>query len=436
MLNVLPARSMIQKLINNTDMAQEQYLVLHLPFDEAEGAATTYDFSSNRADGELTNAHFEAGKQGNCIVYDGNGKCEVQPSVLNLSSEFTLCAWVKLHKVSQHLIVLVNYNGVDHYYKCVVNIQPETWYFVTLTRDGNVLCVYLNGSILERAVVPSSYGNPIGVNICQDCYNTELGHGCVDELKLYQKALSQEELIYELDNTKQLAYLLDGVDFKTYGVSVKMGKGFTDGLKMKEPLKVEFDGYHGEAIDLSRPRYEAREITLECFIDKVGGKMAFVQAMQEFLEQFRAKHKLPTGTLANAELCPVGLHRLTLDIHPTKPLIYEVYLPDATNVEKEWNDKRMTGTFTLVLREPEPVKRVLKHMRTSDANKRISITISTSKLVNIYWGDGTTTQDVCGTNVTVTHDYAENGEYYAVITGVIEDIEAFSTNAIVVWNKL
>lgn len=417
-------------------MAQEQYLVLHLPFDEAEGAATTYDFSSNRADGVLTNAHFEAGKQGNCINYNGTAKCEVQPSVLNLSKEFTLCAWVKLHEVSEHLIVLVNYSGVDHYYKSVIALQPDTWYFVTLTRDGNVLCLYLNGSMLERAVVPSSYGNPIGVSIAQDCYNTELGHGCVDELKLYQKALSQEELMDELDNTKQLAYLLDGIDFKTYGVCVSKGKGFTDGLKMKDPLKVEFNGYHGEAIDLTRPRFEAREITLECFIDKAGGKMAFVQAMMEFLEQFHAKHQLPNGTPAGAELCAAGLHRLTLDIHPTKPLIYEVYLPDATDIDKEWNDKRMIGTFTLILREPEPVKRVLKHMRTSEANKRISITLTSSKLVNIYWGDGTTTQDVCGTNVTVTHDYAYNGEYYAVITGVIEDIEAFSTNAIIVWNKL
>ena len=417
-------------------MAQEQYLVLHLPFDEADGAVTTYDFSSNRADGVLTNAHFEAGKQGNCINYNGTAKCEVEPSVLNLSSEFTLCAWVKLDEVSQHLIVLVNYAGVDHYYKCVVSLQPDTWYFITVTRNGNVLCVYLNGTLLERAVVPTSYGNPVGVNVCQDCYNTELGHGCVDELKLYQKALSLEELTEELDNTKQLAYLLDGVDFKTYGVFVSKGKGFTDGLKMKEPLKVEFNGYHGETIDLTRPRYEAREITLDCFIDSVGGKMAFVQAMQDFLEQFRAKHTLPSGTPASAELCPAGLHRLTLDIHPTKPLVYEVYLPDATNVDKEWNDKRMQGTFTLTLREPEPVKRVLKHMRTSEANKRISLTITTSKLVNIYWGDGTTTQDVCGTNVTITHDYAENGEYYAVITGVIEEIEEFSTNAIVVWNKL
>lgn len=416
-------------------MAQDQYLVLHLPFDEADGAATTYDYSSNRADGAVTNAHFDAGKQGNCIEFDGTGVCEVQPSVLNLNGDFTLCAWVKLHSVSNQLIVLVNYSGVNQYYRAIIDLQPDNWYYISVTRDGNVLCVYLNGTIVERAVVSSSFGNPVGLSIAQNNYNTELGHGCVDELKLYQKCLTQEELISELDNTKQLAYLLDGVDFKTYGVYVSKAKGLFDGLKMKEPLKVEFQGYHGEALDLSKPRFEAREITLECFIKAEGGKMAFVQAVQDFINQFFAKHTLPSSTL-NAELVQAGLHRLTVDIHPTKALVYEVYLPDGTSIDKEWNDKKMTGTFTLTLREPEPVKRVLKHMRTNESSKRISITLTTSKLVNIYWGDGTTTQDVCGTGVTITHDYANNGDYYAIVTGVVEEIEQFSTNAIVVWNKL
>lgn len=425
---------MIQKLINNTTMAQDQYLVLHLPFDEADGATTTYDYSSNRADGVVTDVHFEAGKQGNCIVYDGTGKCEISPSVLNLNGSFTICAWVKLHEVSDQLIVLVNYNGTNHYYQCTLDVNADTWYYLSITRDGSTICIYLNGSLQQRAVVPSDYGNPVGVSVAQDCYNTELGHGCVDELKIYQKCLSQTELVEELDSVKQLAYLLDGVDFTTYGVHVSKAKGLFDGLKMKEPLKVEFDGYHGEAVDLSRPRYEARDITLECFIHVEGGKMAFIQAAQAFIEQFNAKHT--AATPLPAELVQAGLHRLTVDIHPTKALVYEVYLPDGLSIDKEWNDSKMTGTFTLTLREPEPVKRVLKHMRTSESNQEVSITLTSTKLLNIYWGDGTTTQDVSGTDVTITHSYAENGEYYVIVTGVIEEIEAFSTNAIVVWQKL
>lgn len=43
-------------------MAVEESLVLHMPFDEMDGATTTYDYSKNRADGVVTDAHFESGK--------------------------------------------------------------------------------------------------------------------------------------------------------------------------------------------------------------------------------------------------------------------------------------------------------------------------------------------------------------------------------------
>lgn len=417
-------------------MAQEQNLTLYLPFDEADGAEKAYDYSTSRADGALTEAGYEAGRQGNCIRFDGNGKCEVTPSVLSLNSDFTISAWIKSAQPCNQLCVLVNYNGIDHRYECRLDTNPDTWYWVAVTRSGNVVCVYLNGTLVQRAVVPTSFGNPVGVCFAQDCYTYELGFGCVDDLKCHQACLSQEDLLSLLDNVKQLKYLLDGVDFKEYGVFVSASKGLLDGLKMKDPYKVEFDGYHGTAIDLSRPRYEEREITLDCFINTTGGKLEFVRKVKAFLDLFCARHKVAEGATLNADLCPAGLHRLMVDIHPVKALVYEVYLPDATDVEKTWNDARMTGTFSLKLREPEPVKKVLKHIRTNSSNATTQFTITTNKLVNVYWGDGTTTQDVYGTAVNVAHTYAENGEYFIVITGVIEDVEAFSTNDIIIWDKV
>ncbi len=417
-------------------MAQEQNLTLYLPFDEADGAEKAYDYSTSRADGALTEAGYEAGRQGNCIRFDGNGKCEVTPSVLSLNSDFTISAWIKNAQPCKQLCVLVNYNGIDHRYECRLDTNPDTWYWVAVTRSGNVVCVYLNGTLAQRAVVPTSFGNPVGVCFAQDCYTYALGYGCVDDLKCHQACLSQEDLLSLLDNVKQLTYLLDGVDFKEYGVFVSASKGLLDGLKMKDPYKVEFDGYHGAAIDLSRPRFEEREITLDCFITTTGGKLEFVRKVKAFLDLFSARHKVAEGATLNADLCPAGLHRLMVDIHPVKALVYEVYLPDATDVEKTWNDARMTGTFSLKLREPEPVKKVLKHIRTNSGNAKAQFTITTNKLVNVYWGDGTTTQDVYGTAVNVAHTYAENGEFFIVITGVIEDVEAFSTNDIVIWDKV
>lgn len=417
-------------------MAIQENPVLNMPFDEAVGSKKAFDYSANRADGILSEAgaDFVAGKQGNCMQFDGTGKVEVDASVLNLSQPFSICTYIKAPLQARTYVVLFNFAGQNNYYQHVVNIVPDTWYYLVVTHERGSISIYLNGTLIKKDVMPvDTYGNPIGVSVSQACYNTELGKGCIDEVKLYQHCFTQDEVQDLQGENKSLAYLLDGVDFKEYGVHVSKSKGLMDGLKMKEPTKVNFDGYHGSAVDLSRPRFEEREITLECFMEVRGGKMEFVRNVQNFIKQFTAKH---TNAAYPNSLCPAGLHRLTVDIHPTKPLLYEVYLPDATDIDKTWNDKRMVGTFTLALKEPEPVKMVLKQLCVSDATKRVSITLSTSKLINIYWGDGTTMQDVYGDNITITHDYAENGDYFIIITGVIEELENIETNAIIVWDEL
>jgi hypothetical protein len=95
----------------------------------------------------------------------------------------------------------------------------------------------------------------------------------------------------------------------------------------------------------------------------------------------------------------------------------------------------MVGTFTLKLQEPDPVKRIVKFTQTATATTH-TITLTSNKVVTVYWGDGTTTDDVYGSQVSVSHTYPANGEYFAVIAGVIEDITDFATNGETVWNKL
>jgi hypothetical protein len=96
----------------------------------------------------------------------------------------------------------------------------------------------------------------------------------------------------------------------------------------------------------------------------------------------------------------------------------------------------MIGTFSLILKEPEPVKRVVRHQRISEGTKTLTITLTALKAVTIHWGDGTKDYDVFGNNITVSHNYSADGIFYAVIGGVIEDITDFSTSGILVWNKL
>ena len=215
-----------------------------------------------------------------------------------------------------------------------------------------------------------------------------------------------------------LEYYLNGVNFKDWGVYVSESNGVLDRPKLKTPPKVDWDDYHGEVVDLRSKRVGAREITLNCFIQATG-KVDFVTKLNSFMDEFGRD----------------GTQRLTIVIDPTKPLIYEVYNESGVSVSKRWRDELMVGTFSLKLQDPDPVKRILKFTQTSAATTH-TITLTSAKSVTIYWGDGTKTEDVYGTDISVSHTYPATGDYFAVIAGVIEDITDFSTNGTIVWNKL
>lgn len=148
--------------------------------------------------------------------------------------------------------------------------------------------------------------------------------------------------------------------------------------------------------------------------------MDFIKRVADFEAQFDKK----------------GTNRLVIDVHPIKPLIYEVYCKDAIEIQKTWDNNLMVGTFKLKLIEPEPMKKILKHIRISEATKTCTITLTTSKLVNIYWGDGQVDYDISGDHKTISHVYMDNGDFFPVITGCIDEITEFQTNAIVVWEKI
>lgn len=216
----------------------------------------------------------------------------------------------------------------------------------------------------------------------------------------------------------EVRYLLDGVDFKTYGIGVSSSSTIGK-LKMKEPFKVEWDNYHGDAVDLRKKYYKARDITLDCYIK--------ADSVTDFLSKFNAFSAVFDKAYTN---------RLTLLLEGNEPIPFEVYLRDGIDLKKTWNAGLMVGTFTLVLNEPEPVKRVLKYTRTSDADKTVSITVTSTKMLNIYWGDGEHTFDVSGTAQTITHNFTANGTFYIVVTGCIDEITSLTTTGTVIWAKI
>lgn len=217
-------------------------------------------------------------------------------------------------------------------------------------------------------------------------------------------------------------YYINGVGFSTFGVKVSASDGLLSALKMKEPVRVTWPDQHGEVVDLVAPRYEAREITLECFI-KAASSTAFILAVQTFLAAFQK----------------AGLQRLMIDVDDSvvtrKPLVYEIYLQEEFEVKKKWNQTHMIGTFSLKLREPEPVKCVYKFVAAIGA-MTVTFTITTTDPVNIYYGDGSNHLDVVTASGQKSHTYATEGTFYIIITGVIENITAVTTTGTQVWSRL
>lgn len=401
--------------------AREQNIILNVPFDESRGASVAYDYSVKRADIQLHNASFVAGRNGNAVEFTGDGYGGVVKQLFsNLKGNFTISMYVQPLALDTGgtgaLSWYLNFAGENNHIEIPLEVTPKTWSFLSLVRNGSLFSIYQDGALMAEKMKADEL---LGVSLSQGYYGGEYGYCLVDDLKVYDTALTSEELKQSSVVDKQQSYSLDGVDFKEFGVFVSDSDGILNRPKLKTLASISWDNYHGEDVDLNHKYYEAREITLSCFI-KASNKTEFINQMARFEQQFDKR----------------GLHRLVIDVHPTKPLIYEVYCKDEISVSKRWSDSLMVGTFKLKLTEPQPVKRILRHVRVSDDTKTCTITLTSSKYVNVFWGDGEVQEDISGKNVTITHNYKEDGVYFPVVTGCIDEIEAFATNAIVVWNKL
>lgn len=396
-------------------------IIFQMPFDESDGSTTAYDYSSNRADGIVSGARFVSGKNGNAISFAGADTCEVSKSVLpSMSMNFSMIMWVQGAECEigtpQKLIWVLNFSGYKNYIEIPIEARAGTWFSLALVKRGGIFQFFVNSSRVKEV---EANGTLQGVSLNQDFYGGDYGFGLLDDVKIYDVALSQEEIINELSSSKQQAYLVDGHDFKDYGIYVASSDGLLSRPKLKEPMSVNWDNYHGQSVDLAHKYYDTRDITLSCFC-KADNKMDFIKKINDFQRLFDKR----------------GTNRLVVDVHPVKPLIYEVYCSDAIEIEKEWSNYLMVGTFKLKLKEPEPVKKVLKHICIGESTNTCTITLTTTKYVNIYWGDGDVTYDVSGEARTISHKYTANGDYFPVVTGCVDEITSFETNAIVVWERI
>lgn len=392
----------------------DETLRLYLPFDDPDGAKA-YDYSGGRNDAVLSDgAKFsKKAKEGKSLELNG-GEC-ITSQQIPFDSDFTLMAHVMIS--GNRLGWLVNGEGLENFAEGWLEVIPNHWHHIAFVNNEGIITVYLDNREVDSASFEEQ--TPIGLALSTEEIGTTTAN--VDDVRLYDRVLSLSEML-KLQAAKDVEYFIDGVNFKDYGVYVSASENLVGRLAQKEAATAEYDNYHGVVRARNRKRFKERVITLNCFIE-ASSRSAFVEWAQMFLALFDGD----------------GTHRLKVNYDGgVKGLVYEVQTIDEVVIDKKWgkyNDELMVGTFQLQLTEDEPVKRVLRHI-SINPDSEVTITLTSYKHLNIYWGDGTATYRVSGSNRQISHTYTQPGEYDIIVAGVIEDIEAFDTNAIVLWPML
>lgn len=409
-------------------------LRLFLCFDEDDAYGRAFDYSPHRTpltDGMLV---------GNAITTDqsvfgqalamptpATDNCIVNQSVLNLAGQWTIAFFAQTEATTLTLTLHTTQPAQDD--TITIPLTPITatdYHFVAIQRYSNATGVFYIRIIINTTEVynaPSQASLPPLQLVVDDNSTAQVS---IDDFRAFGRILSMDELIILQSPTDDVEYLLDDVNFKTFGVEVSMSTGLIDGLTRKEIQSADWDDYHGIQVDLRHPRYETRQIQLECFIVALDN-FHFEKQLRLFLRQFQAS----------------GLRRLCVQYSESpRYLVYDIYMDENVEISKRWNDRDMIGTFKIVLVEPSPVKRILRHTFSTEtlvadpSSRNASFTITTPKKFYVTWGDGSFDTDISGTSQTITHTYTEPGYYDIILHGPVEEITHFVTDEITVWNRL
>ena len=209
------------------------------------------------------------------------------------------------------------------------------------------------------------------------------------------------------DRMKAVIYSLNGQKLKDYKVYISESKGLLDKLKPKNRVSYDWAEYHGKAVDTSPAKYEEREITLSGWIEGENWqeiKRNFDRLLSEFDKE--------------------GLVRLVVDFGDK--LVFDVYLYDGVELNKNFSQGQTIGRFTLKMKEPNPIKKTL-----SIGRGRFNLKFTALSWIDINING--INRSMKG-NVDIHEDLSEN-ENYITIAGNLEDIKNLETNATILWEN-
>ncbi len=201
--------------------APEDGLIGWWAFDEDKDSPVALDYSGNRLGGALHDIQRAKGLDGNALVCKGGSVIVENNPALSPTSALTIECWVKPDVAGQPNAWMVNRifaGGIatgyrlgvldgkpcfeipqtdwSHHLTADVSLAVGKWTHIAGTFDGRVMRIYVDGE--EHGTMDRP--GPIHPNDFHLCLgNFELGHaahfdGLLDEVKLYNRALSAAEI--------------------------------------------------------------------------------------------------------------------------------------------------------------------------------------------------------------------------------------------------
>jgi hypothetical protein len=194
-------------------------LVGYWKFDETSGS-TAYDSSGNGNNGNVNGSTWTTGRVGNALSFDGsNDYVEVQNSPsLNSTQEITVMTWInassqqtyawpriacKMFWLNSGWCFLVKndsrvlrweiYTPNQRVVNGTTNILDNQWHHVAGTYDKNNLTIYVDG-IFEANLTENADMINNNINLTIGSSGSQWFKGSIDEVKIYNRALSAEEI--------------------------------------------------------------------------------------------------------------------------------------------------------------------------------------------------------------------------------------------------
>ena len=202
-------------------------------FDEGS-SSTAYDSSGQGYNGTITGATWtNNGKFGKVLTFaNTDDKVQMSSPMITGTGDFTFSAWIKRAATGSVDSIISNYGldpctgGVEYYvYNDHVGIyigssvngsatiSANTWYHVAATRNNGSVTLYINGSVDATGTLAGSIGNGCNLAIGNGPnYTSEKFEGQIDEVKVYNYALTADEIKLDMNRGKSVSLTAKGTD--------------------------------------------------------------------------------------------------------------------------------------------------------------------------------------------------------------------------------